>query len=146
MATVELRPGDSLNIVWKSVQDTPIGKQEVESNFVFSYDELMQRLQGNTNGHRSKKSGTEGARFSRVVALACNALKKGKWSTGADIDRTEVFERMKLRFEKLNTEEYRNITKNARIALNEIKEKRLLKEGSEQNELANIIKKIETGS
>ena len=43
MASVELRPGDTLNIVWTSVQDTPLGVKEVESSFAFSYDDLLAR-------------------------------------------------------------------------------------------------------
>ena len=76
MANVELRPGDTLNIVWKSVQDTPLGQREIESNFEFSYDELVSRLKGKSSAGKSRKSGTEGARFSRIVALSTNALKK----------------------------------------------------------------------
>ena len=143
MATVELRPGDDLNIIWKSVQNTPLGKQEVESSFLFTYDELLHRLQGNTSGHKSKKSGTEGARFSRVVALTCNALKKGKWSTGADIERSEVFERMNRRFKKLDPSEYRNITPNAKAALLEILENKNFIDPNDVKELQVIVNKIQ---
>ena len=117
MANVELRPGDTLNIVWKSVQDTPLGQREIESNFEFSYDELVARLKGKSSAGKSRKSGTEGARFSRIVALSTNALKKGKWSTGAGIDRNEVFERLYSKFASLPSEEYKNITINAKEAL-----------------------------
>ena len=41
MAAVELRPGDVLNIVWSSVQNTPLGRKEVESSFSYSYEELL---------------------------------------------------------------------------------------------------------
>jgi hypothetical protein len=120
MATVELRPGDTLNIIWKSVQDTPLGSQEIESNFEFSYDELVARLRGKPGAGKSRKSGTEGARFSRIVALSTNALKKGKWSTGAGIDRNEVFERLYGKFSSLMSDEYKNITGNAKEALAQI--------------------------
>ena len=120
MATVELRPGDTLNIVWKSVQDTPLGSQEIESNFEFSYEDLVTRLKGKSGAGKSRKSGTEGARFSRIVALSTNALRKGKWSTGADIDRNEVFERLFGKFSSLDDTEYKNITGNAKLALGEI--------------------------
>lgn len=120
MATVELRPGDTLNIIWKSVQDTPLGSQEIESNFEFTYDDLVARLKGKSGAGKSRKSGTEGAKFSRIVALSTNALRKGKWSTGADIDRNEVFERLYSKFNSLDEVEYKNITGNAKIALGEI--------------------------
>ena len=44
MAAVELRPGDVLNIVWSSVQNTPLGRKEVESSFSYQYDELLIQL------------------------------------------------------------------------------------------------------
>jgi len=117
MASVELRPGDTLNIVWTSVQDTPLGLKEVESSFAFSYDELLTRLKAKGRAGKSRRSGTSGARFSRIVALATNALRKGKWSTGADIDRDEVFEKLMKKFNELDAHEYANITPNARHSL-----------------------------
>jgi hypothetical protein len=117
MATVELRPGDTLNIVWTSVQETPLGVKEVESSFAFSYDELLVRLKAKGRTGKSRRSGTSGARFSRIVALATNALRKGKWSTGADIDREEVFGKLMSRFGELDAAEYANITPNAKQSL-----------------------------
>src|SRR5689334_17279035 len=113
MASVELRPGDTLNIVWTSVQETPLGVKEVESSFAFTYDELLARLRAKCRAGKSRRSGTNGARFSRIVALATNALRKGKWSTGADIDRDEVFGKLMKRFHELENTEYANITSNA---------------------------------
>ncbi len=121
---VELRPGDTLNIVWTSVQDTPLGPKEMESNFQFTYDELLGRLRSKGKNGKSRRSGTDGARFSRIVALAVNAMKKGKWSTGADIDRDEVFDKLIRKFKKLPSKEYANITNNAKVSL------RLLSENS----------------
>ncbi len=117
MASVELRPGDTLNIVWTSVQDTPLGLKEVESSFAFTYDELLTRLKAKGRAGKSRRSGTDGARFSRIVALATNALRKGRWSTGADIDKDEVFEKLIKRFNELDANEYANITANARESL-----------------------------
>lgn len=117
MASVELRPGDTLNIVWTSVQDTPLGVKEVESSFAFSYDELLTRLRAKGRAGKSRRSGTNGARFSRIVALATNALRKGKWSTGADIDRDQVFDKLLKKFNELEPAEYANITANAKESL-----------------------------
>ena len=117
MASVELRPGDTLNIVWSSVQETPLGVQEVESKFAYSYDELLTKLKAKGRAGKSRRSGTNGARFSRIVALATNALRKGKWSTGADIDREEVFTKLMNRFNELEDVEYANITQNAKASL-----------------------------
>lgn len=117
MASVELRPGDTLNIVWTSVQDTPLGLKEVESSFAFSYDELLLRLKAKGRAGKFRRSGTNGARFSRIVALSTNALRKGKWSTGADIDRDEVFSKLMGRFNELDEAEYANITSNAKESI-----------------------------
>jgi len=117
MASVELRPGDTLNIIWSSVQDTPLGVKEVESKFAYSYEELLARLKAKGRAGKSRRSGTNGARFSRIVALATNALKKGKWSTGAEIDRDEVFAKLMRKFNELDSAEYANITANAKQSL-----------------------------
>ena len=138
MASVELRPGDTLNIIWSSVQDTPLGLREVESNFAFSYDELLTKLRAKGRAGKSRRSGTDGARFSRVVALATNAMRKGKWSTGADIDRDEVFGRMMNRFGDLKDNEFTNITSNAREALIELYSSKLLKP-QQKKELKEIL-------
>ncbi len=117
MSSVELRPGDTLNIVWTAVQETPLGKKEVESSFAFTYDELLTKLRSKGHAGKSRRSGTEGARFSRVIALSTNALRKAKWSTGADIDRNEVFEKLITQFNALEEGEYKNVTANAKKAL-----------------------------
>lgn len=140
MANVELRPGDTLNIVWSSVQDTPLGLREVESNFAFTYDELLAKLRSKGRAGKSRRSGTDGARFSRVVALATNAMRKGKWSTGADIDRDEVFDRMMNRFKDLKDHEFTNITGNARDSLIELFESKMLKP-QQKKELREILDK-----
>ena len=113
MASVELRPGDTLNIVWSSVQDTPLGSKEVESSFAFSYDELLIKLKAKGKAGRLKRVGTDGAKFSRIVALTSSALAKGRWSTGAEIDKNEVFSKLLQRFEDLDPNEYDNLTDNA---------------------------------
>lgn len=138
MANVELRPGDTLNIVWSSVQDTPLGLREVESNFAFTYEELLTKLRAKGRAGKSRRSGTDGARFSRVVALATNAMRKGKWSTGADIDRDEVFGRMMNRFKDLKDGEFTNITGNARESLIELFDSKLLK-AQQKKELKDIL-------
>lgn len=138
MANVELRPGDTLNIIWSSVQDTPLGLREVESNFAFTYDELLTKLRAKGRAGKSRRSGTDGARFSRVVALATNAMRKGKWSTGADIDREEVFGRMMNRFKDLKDNEFTNITSNARDSLIELFDSKLLKP-QQKKELKDIL-------
>lgn len=128
MATVQLRPGDTLNIIFSSVQETPLGMKEVESSFPFTYDELLTKLRTKGRAGKSRRSGTNGARFSRVVALATNALRKGKWSTGADIDRDEVFDKLMKKFKELDAPEYANITSNAKESLSVLyKNNRLLK-------------------
>jgi len=127
MASVQLRPGDTLNIVWTSVQETPLGMKEVESNFAFTYEELLARLKAKGRTGKPRRSGTDGARFSRIVALATNAMRKGKWSTGADIDRDVVFNKLMRKFNELENHEYANITSNAREALAELHDSKYLK-------------------
>lgn len=143
MASVELRPGDILNIVWTSVQDTPLGEKEVESSFAFSYDELLTRLKSRGRSGKSRRSGTNGARFSRVVALASNALRKGKWSTGADIDRSEVFTRLMEKFHELDEGEYKNITPNAKASILNLYRENHYLTPHQKVELSEIVQAVE---
>ena len=142
MASVELRPGDTLNIVWSSVQETPLGTKEIESSFAFSYEELLQKMRSKGRAGKSRRSGTSGARFSRIVALATNALRKGKWSTGADIDREEVFAKLMLRFNELDAAEYANITGNARHSLLGLYESKAILKGNQRKELKDAVTAI----
>ena len=143
MASVELRPGDTLNIVWSSVQDTPLGVKEVESSFAFTYDELLLRLRTKGKMGKSRRSGTNGARFSRIVALASNALKKGKWSTGAEISRSEVFTKLVHRFTELNPVEYANITENAKESLVELHNSEGILKKNQKLELNEMLKTLD---
>lgn len=145
MASVELRPGDTLNIIWSSVQDTPLGVKEVESKFAYSYDELLARLKAKGRAGKSRRSGTNGARFSRIVALATNALRKGKWSTGADIDRDEVFAKLMRRFGELDAVEYANITGNAKQSLLALYQGKTALKANQKKDLKDAIEAIGLG-
>jgi hypothetical protein len=145
MASVELRPGDTLNIIWSSVQDTPLGVKEVESKFAYSYEELLARLKAKGRAGKSRRSGTSGARFSRIVALATNALRKGKWSTGADIDRDEVFAKLMRRFGELDAAEYANITGNAKESLVVLYQSKTILKAPQKKDLKDAIDAIGLG-
>ena len=142
MATVEIRPGDTLSIVWSSVQDTPLGTKKVESNFNFSYDELLSRLKNKAKIGKNRQTSTAGAQFSRVVALSTNALKKGKWSTGAEIDRSVVFNKLLKRFHELEKNEYKNLTEAAHKSLKELLESKNLIKASEKKQLQTLIQSL----
>lgn len=145
MASVELRPGDTLNIIWSSVQDTPLGVKEVESKFAYSYDDLLARLKAKGRAGKSRRSGTNGARFSRIVALATNALRKGKWSTGADIDKDEVFAKLMRRFGELDNTEYANITGNAKQSLLALYQGKTNLKANQKKDLKDAIEAIGLG-
>ena len=145
MALVELRPGDTLNIVWSSIQDTPLGVKEVESCFAFSYEDIVLRLRSKGKAVKSRRSGNEGARFSRIVALASNALIKGKWSTGAEINRSDVFRTLSIRFRQLNACEYVNITKNAKESLVDIYNSEGILNLNEKVELREFLNTLRLG-
>ena len=142
MPSVELRPGDTLNIIWSAVQDTPLGVQEVESKFAYTYDELLAKLREKGKVNKSRRSGTSGAKFSRVVALSTNAMRKGKWSTGADIDRHIVFSKLMQKFAELDSHEYINITANAKESLHELHAQDVLN-SEQRNELRKALELID---
>ena len=54
-------------------------------------------------------------------------MRKGKWSTGADIDRDVVFSKLMSKFTELENHEFANITANAREALANLHESKHLK-------------------
>ena len=143
MATVELRPGDVLNIVWSSVQNTPLGRKEVESSFSYEYDDLLVQLKARgRRGVGRRNSGTEGARFSRLVALTVNAIKKGTWSTGARIDRDVVYGKMIKRFGELDSSEYVNITPNAKKSITYLIQKKTALRTAQKRELNTMLETI----
>ena len=142
MASVDIRPGDTLNIVWKSVQKTPFGTQEVESNFTFSYDELLAKLKTSSREGKSRRSRTGGAKFSRIVGLSTKALVKGKWSTGATIDRDVVFKRLVSKFNELTPNEYPNITMNARASINNLYRNSSYLKSDQRNKLKKIVEAV----
>ena len=139
MAVVEFRRGDVLNIIWTSLQNTPLGRMDVESSFSYPYEELLQRLRSKGGKDGSKRSTSPGAKFSRVVALTAGALRNGKWSTGAHIERDEVFSKLMVRFDDLDESEYNNITSNAKKSLNGLLETRGLLKPSQRKELNSAL-------
>lgn len=115
MAKVVLQPGDTLMVL---VKGTAVAGAET---FVgINYEQLVPILTQPADKRRvgrSRRSKTEGVRFSRYVGLASYALEHGRWPSGAVIDRTEIINGILSRFRQLNSSEYVNITPNAREAL-----------------------------
>jgi len=109
MSTVNLKQGDTLNIIWTSKQDTPFGVKEVESSFAFTYEDLLLKLRK----RKSKKSRVKGKYFSRLVSLSCYAMIKGRWSSGSIINRNRVLNNLTIRFNELDKTDYKDITKMA---------------------------------
>jgi len=136
VASVEFRPGDTLNIVWTLVHETPFGTKEVESTYALSYEELLQRMGATTKG---RKPSGKGGHFSRVVSLSAHALRKGTWTSGAAIDRSDVFLALVEHFHTLQSEDYGKISKAARRSLLALYEGAELLEGLQKVELEKIL-------
>lgn len=90
MATVQLRPGDTLNILVHGLITTVIGNLESSAVVPFTYDDLMELLSKEKKPGTSRKSKTPGAKASRQISLLVNAWNKGVWSTGAPVRRFDV--------------------------------------------------------
>jgi hypothetical protein len=142
MANVEIRPGDTLSIVWSSVQKTPFGSTPVESSFAFSYEDILGKLQAKGRSGRTRKLPTEGVRLSRVVALSLKALKTGKWATGSEIDKDEVFDRLVSQMNDLHELERKNITPNAKRALLELYKSKTLLKANQKNQLKDVLETV----
>jgi len=110
--------------------------------FAFSYDELLFKLKAKGKLGKSRRSGTVGARFSRFVALSINALRKGKWSTGAVIDKAEVFEKLIKKLSELDPSEYNNITHNARRSLVELFHSKVILKQSQKMSLKKVLEEM----
>lgn len=88
MATVHLHPGDTLNLVVDIVK-TPKGQSNVVMPFV--YEDLMEIL----SPKRRRKNATKpGGKVSRQINLFCQALRRGTWTTGAPIHRSDIADRL----------------------------------------------------
>jgi len=68
-------------------------------------------------GGKSRRSKTKGARLSRTIALYVTAIHKGKWSTGALIDRAVISDRLLAALGALEIAEYPNLTEKAKQSL-----------------------------
>lgn len=117
MALVTVSPGDMINFTYTG--QSPFNTGEVTLVHSISYEDLRNKLLVKSK-HKSRKSGTKGAKFSRVVALSFNAIKKGKWSTGKDIDRDKVFSNLMKTIDELPSSEFQNITKKAKGYLRDL--------------------------
>jgi hypothetical protein len=117
VAVVEFRPGDTLTIICPLVHETPFGTKKIESNFELSYEDLLRRLEAQSQGGKTRKLGTNGTRFSRMVSLSFHALHKGTWATGASIDRRNVFAHLIDHFQALQSVDYSDITTVAKKSL-----------------------------
>lgn len=142
MAVVEFRPGDTLTIICPLVHETPFGTKEIESNFALSYEELLRRVEGQTANNKTRKSATKGARFSRMVSLSFHALHKGKWATGASIDRKNVFAHLVEHFEALQPQDYRDITAVAKKSLCTLQDSAHILTASQKSSLHNMVQAI----
>src|SRR5574343_933369 len=108
---VKLQPGEVLEIIHKTQVNTIFGTTEADVGTKFTYEDLLQKLKTNGGLGKSRKSQSAGKRFSRLVALAEAAVRKGTWSTGAKINKTEVIDKLCERFEELSEPERYNLTK-----------------------------------
>ena len=72
-------------------------------------------------------------------------MRKGKWSTGADIDRDEVFSKLMGRFGELDASEYGNITGNAKQSLVVLYQSKAILKGNQRKELKDAIEAIGLG-
>lgn len=88
MATLNLHPGDTLNLVVDIVK-TPKGQSNVVMPFV--YEDLMEIL---APKRRRKNTPKPGGKVSRQINLFCQALSKGVWTTGAPIHRSDIADRL----------------------------------------------------
>lgn len=114
MNTLELNPGGVLYV------NMP-GEGSFTTSVRLTHEELVTLLKAKHTARRSsRRSKTPGAHISRVVALAVNAINKGTWSTGAEIDKTEILTKLVNQLEALPVSEYGNITEKAADSLNRL--------------------------
>jgi len=116
---VTLRKGDILSL--EAPVDSPVVTELGEVTdifFNFTYDELVDKLKTKTN--KTRKAKTEGARFSRLIALYSRATLTGKWSSGATIDTYKAGSMLAYMLDTIPEEEYVNITDKALLNLESV--------------------------
>ncbi|MDD9950855.1 MAG: hypothetical protein OXT67_04745 [Zetaproteobacteria bacterium] len=117
MADHEIRPGDNLHIIWPVEQQTPFGKQTVESKFSFSYTELLRQLTAKNRSALAQSPESEAIRASRSICITAQALQAGKWSTGAPLDQAQTSARLLKKISSLSPEALQNLSGNAQQSL-----------------------------
>ena len=68
---------------------------------------------------------------------------RDRWSTGADIDRNEVFEKLITQFNALEDKEYRHVTGNAKKALVALYKKGDYLSTKQKSELKDALKHVD---
>lgn len=118
MADHEIRPGDTLHIIWPMEQQTPFGKQTIESKFSFSYNDLLNQLTAKNRSTLAKSPESEAIRASRSICITSQALIAGKWSTGAPVNASQTASRMVKKLSSMPSEVRQNLSENALNSLN----------------------------
>lgn len=91
---------------------------------------------------KDRRSKTVGARFSRFVSLSDYAVKTGKWPSGSPMSPAVVVKNVIERFQTLTAEDLRDLTKNARLALERIGESDKVSAALRRTYVAQVIQKL----
>ena len=112
MSIVYVHQGDVLNVV--------VSQTAASFNVhVVGYDQLLS-LVVPTKHKTSRKSLSQGTKFSRQVKLYCNAIMTGKWCGRGDIDKNEMVSTIYFEFSLIINEDMLNVTPKAKKILSNL--------------------------
>lgn len=105
-------PGQSIRVV--------VGEVGNMLTYVeFSHKEFLDRFLHEKSGVCRRSKSPE-SKLSRMVGLSARAIKTGKWSTGAPIDRIAVFEKLNNSLRVLSNEGLNKLTPKAKLAISNL--------------------------
>ena len=96
MSNISLSPGDTLTLNTTAKIETLNGSQNISVPIIFSYEELVDRLNKTAAGKKTGKNKFSSlSRFSKTIAIAARTLTTGKWhQKGTPADKEKVMERI----------------------------------------------------
>lgn len=121
--SVELRPGQTLVI---KVATPGLAGKPGEASYPFTYEDILGHLQAKKR--TSRRSKTPGSKLSRHISLLVNAYRKGVWTTGAPIKRSEILQDLITILDDASDRGVTSITPKALENLNSISENAALQQ------------------
>jgi len=125
IAKLELRPGEQINLIYKTNIKTPLGSHDQEIKVALSYEDIVQKFSKNTKP-LNRKDRNQGTKFGFKAAYVNFAVTTGKWKNGAVANFGNSVEKLLTQFKELDNTQYQNIRATGLKALKDLSETKKL--------------------